>query len=299
MSNIDLHVGVLAVLVVLAGVVVVGTTSVSVAAQDADDTDANATNVTQPEPPGLGLGHEISIALRSQREYIEGAVERESFRLSFKNASETNRSRVAKREVERIHSEISDAYQERKRLIEELQNGNISPTEFAMKMAEINMRVSEAARSLGHVENVSERRNVSLNRSRLNRTRGLARGIVGNETPTRPRGAGAVEVARRAMSLARNASNMTGHEVAQRARNLSRDRVHAPPVDTTNRTDRVPDRGQQADNMNGSGSNGAQQGSQGMNRGQNSDRGGGGGRGNPGSNGAVGMDGQGEGGDGR
>ncbi|XGI84179.1 hypothetical protein ACEU6E_02710 [Halorutilales archaeon Cl-col2-1] len=294
MSDIDIRVAVLAVLVVLTGIVVAGT--ISVAAQDADDTDTNATNVTQSEPPGLGLGHEISIALRSQRGYVEGAVERESFRLAFENASETNRSRVAEREVEMIHEEIADAHQERERLVEELQNGSISPTEFAMRMAEINTRVSEAGRSLGRVENVSERRNVSLNRSRLNQTRGLARGIVGNETPTHPRGLGPVETARRAMSLARNASNMTGHEVAQRARNLSRDRVHAPPVDT-NRTDRAPGQGQQADNTNGSGSNGAQQGSQSMNGGQNSDRGGGGGGSNPGSNGAVGMDGQGQGGD--
>ncbi|XGI84037.1 hypothetical protein ACEU6E_01970 [Halorutilales archaeon Cl-col2-1] len=168
----------------------------------------NSTDSEVRENSGLSLGHQIQVVVESQRSKVVGDIEREVFKHSVENAS--NKSRVVNQKVEEIHKRTTEAEHERQRLLEQLHNGSIQPQEFAVKMSDINNQISVAARDMRKVNETIQKKDINnVSREEMN--------SFENKTPVSP---GVLRTANQALDLALNAVNMSGQEIAQKARNI-------------------------------------------------------------------------------
>ncbi|MBS1264145.1 MAG: hypothetical protein MAG715_01346 [Methanonatronarchaeales archaeon] len=203
-----------AVLLALLTLLVMTTVATPAAAQEANDT--------------VTIGQQISLVARDDGQSVRDHVQDLAFSISLNRSGD--KAQVAQQRVQELHGSIMEAQEERQRLVEQLREGEISPGEFAVQIAEANREIARAAQSMERVENETERAGLDVNA-----TEGLDESLRNAVEALRNRAAADVSVldtAFQAHELARKArsGNFTGPEIAEFARGLglNESRIGAP-----------------------------------------------------------------------
>lgn len=166
----------------------------------------------------LSIGQQVSLLATDNAHEVRNRVQDRAFDINM-NRSE-NRTQVAQQRVTELHRVITDAQQERNRLVTQLQNGSITPQQFAARITSVNREIARTARSMERVENVSARAGVEVNA-----TEGLNESLRNAVNALKNRAAAnvsALDNAMQAHQLAQRArsGNFTGPEIAEFAREM-------------------------------------------------------------------------------
>lgn len=179
----------LALMVVAATLVVVA----PVSAQESTDANETVENETEiPDEPALG--HSISAMMSVNSEEVESAFDQYKADRAFERAnSSEERAEIANELANESNEEIAEAREEAKEIRAEYENGEMSEAEYRSKQAELNASVE------GEVELMNK--TASEVEDDPNASAAVDWGLIGQ--------------------LQENASNMTGEQVSQIARNIS------------------------------------------------------------------------------
>ncbi|MDG5778624.1 hypothetical protein VB773_03500 [Haloarculaceae archaeon H-GB2-1] len=167
-----------------------GTTAVT--NSDGNDTDATVTDENASDAPGAALGGVVGM----QRASLEGEVEARTFGLAVaRAASENGRVAVVAEQYGDLDARLANLTERKRALQRAHANGSISTAQFRAEMAVLHERTKAVRRLSNETANAS----AELPAEKLE-----------------ARGVNATAIQR----LQRNASNLTGPEVAAIARNI-------------------------------------------------------------------------------